>query len=363
MARYRRRVGLFHHIPAAGSQQQTQQPEGKRLKRAVTFQPRPHGLKGAQPEERTPVAPDIVLEAPGAPDAVMVKSVVDYRHPLRLRDGNAREIEVVHPQLLLEPYPPLGEVRPPDELVPRICARIGEKEIGSVDAGKHIRHRSKPLRWIRCIRHRADRVVPVRASEDDVAFQPDSPAVHPLQHRPAAPVVRVAEEHVVTGRLAKPAVPGRAGSRIGLRQHLDTTVSRRDVAKNPERTISRAVVHANNLDVPQRLAEDGTKAFTKIPLDVVDWDNDGHFGRCYSHHLSFLPAIFAARHDNRAETVERTDGFGRRRKALTARRSAFMTFARASSSRSDITERTASSRCSDGMRSAHVVNWRAIMAM
>ena len=60
-----------------------------------------------------------------------------------------------------------------------------------------------------------------------------------------------------------------------MAQNANARITRSRLGENRQRTVRRAVVDADDLDVLERLRADGIETFGEILLDVVDGDDDG----------------------------------------------------------------------------------------
>ena len=67
-----------------------------------------------------------------------------------------------------------------------------------------------------------------------------------------------------------------------MAQNANARITRSRLGENHQRTVRRAVVDAEDLDVLERLLADGVEAFGEILLDVVDGDDDGE---SHGHHI------------------------------------------------------------------------------
>ena len=99
-------------------------------------------------------------------------------------------------------------------------------------------------------------------------------------------VIRLQDADVGTPCEVKRTIHGVAVAGVGLLDHADALVLLRGSAHDGERSVRRAVVDADDLDVRKRLRPRGSEALGQVALDVHDGHEQGDAGgrlRCGSH--------------------------------------------------------------------------------
>ena len=276
----------------------------------------PHAKPGVRRHLGHPV--DSRTEVAALVLAVMVAGRVVDGDSLRQGKRRRDEREIVDPRLLLEPDSKVPHEGAPEEPAAHLRAQRREEPFTEKIRGE------SPGQAQRLAVDRphaifvAGRIVEVaHAREGDVRRRR---LRHPVQRAKRAavePVVCIAEEQILAARFVKPSVPRGSGTPVRRREVSQARIPRRIFREHLRGAVGGAVVDADDLDVLQRLPEDGIKAFAEMPLGVVDGDDDrdmGHFAPPQRMSTGFPVPPRNLRHRHRSRDLNRgpVSGSGRR---------------------------------------------------
>ena len=120
-----------------------------------------------------------------------------------------------------------------------------------------------------------------------------------LEERQFTPVIRIDETQILPSGYCHAGVARLAGVRMFMQQYLDTAILIRVFAKNRRTAVRRAVVHADDLNVPQSLVYDGIKTLPKVCFYIVyrDYYRDINHGTQGNNEMSGLTLEDSGRHD------------------------------------------------------------------
>ena len=109
-----------------------------------------------------------------------------------------------------------------------------------------------------------------------------------LQQRRLHRIVRIDERNVLSARYVKPRVSRGGQAAVLLVQQADTRVPRRVSVHDGRATVTCAVIHQNQLEIPEGLRQDAVKTRRQIGLHLIHRHN-----HAYPAH-AFLPAAQTA---------------------------------------------------------------------
>lgn len=93
------------------------------------------------------------------------------------------------------------------------------------------------------------------------------------------PVIRIRKHHVFPVRPFQPGIAGGGKSGIFTGKNLHPAVPAAEVFQNGSGAVRRAVIHADNPDIPVRLVQDAFQAAGHVSFRIVHGNDDGNHGR------------------------------------------------------------------------------------